>query len=222
MAWADVKWAVDPAQVKAAGSLNAWAVLVRLANHKNGATGLCCPSIATLAAGTHLSVSSVQRALRELEARGLIEIEHQKEKRKGKSCHYRLINGVGQSDRSRSVTVTDQVGHSDLGGRSHRPPNLRNINREGNQAPLSKADLVNLVRSLSSNSSEARARAPDEVTQAVVATFGSWRSAGQQPTREFNFIGGALHQNYLSAIQAREPEAAGPHLDAYHDRRIEQ
>lgn len=52
---------------------NGWAVLMALAGHHNDETELCCPSQTTLAARTNLSVDTVGRAVKDLEAEGLIK-----------------------------------------------------------------------------------------------------------------------------------------------------
>lgn len=211
MSWADVKWAVG--QSVAAGSLNAWAVLIALADRRNGKTGLCCPSINTLAKDTHLSPRSVRRALKDLRERHLIEVEID-----GRSNRYELRNEVtltsinsaecGHTDPNQGGdcghTVTDW-GHTVHEMGSQWPPNLRNITKGSNQAPLSQNELLSLVRTLSTNSGSASSRCSAEVTQAVKDTFGSWRKAGEQNPREFNFIGRTLHENYLAAF--RRPPA---------------
>lgn len=64
MAWAWRQENLDPTEKL---------VLLALADHHNESTGMCCPSVETLAKRTNVSGRSVQRTISLLETRGLIE-----------------------------------------------------------------------------------------------------------------------------------------------------
>ena len=105
-------------------------VLLVLSNHHNQDTGRCDPSIARIASQTNLAVSSVRRALRELEREKAIATVHRRQRTglgvRNLRNRYRLIS---------SVTVTDGVV-------SHRPPKQEIYKNSG----MSQFDdLVNLV-----------------------------------------------------------------------------
>jgi hypothetical protein len=70
-----------------------WAVLMALAGHHNDETNLCCPSQATLAARTNLSTDTVARAVKDLEAEGLIKRHARRRPDTGAriSDHYDLL-----------------------------------------------------------------------------------------------------------------------------------
>jgi DNA-binding MarR family transcriptional regulator len=62
-------------------------VLLALANHRNGDTGLCCPGVELLARETRLSHSATWRAIQRLEGGGHIEVERSK----GRGNRYRIV-----------------------------------------------------------------------------------------------------------------------------------
>ena len=75
--------------VEADVSGSAKSVMVCLLNYQNRKTGLCFPSIATIAEGSGLSVTSAKRALNELKSAGLISWEAKSTKySNAKTNHY--------------------------------------------------------------------------------------------------------------------------------------
>ena len=83
-------------------------VLLLLANRHNKDSGLCYPSIPRICAESALGRSTVIRAIKRLESRGLLTIE----KTFGKSNHYRLqtsITEIPVSERHPCQRVTPPV-----------------------------------------------------------------------------------------------------------------
>ena len=74
-------------------------VLLTLANHLNGETGLCCPGIDLLAAETRMSHSAVWRAVQRLEDAKHIEVV----RAKGRGNRYRIVG----YDRARENQARD-------------------------------------------------------------------------------------------------------------------
>lgn len=103
------RWTRAYAAARAHGGLTmaACAVLVRI-EYRDGQGAGAWESLAEIAAATGGSVRTVRRALRALEADGLITGE----RRPGKTTVYR-VRYPGHSDRGTPATVTAHPGHSD-------------------------------------------------------------------------------------------------------------
>ena len=83
-------------------------VLLSLANHLNGATGLCCPGIDLLAQETQLSHSGVWRAIQRLEKGKHIEVV----RAKGRGNRYRIVGydrAQGNQARDAPTSGLDQA-----------------------------------------------------------------------------------------------------------------
>lgn len=152
-------WAVDqklPVQQKM--------VLLMLADRTNKDTGLCIPSMDTLAKNCGMSKASVKRAIKALSELGFIAIHERFSDNVQLSHQYELlaeqteresnVMGVG-SHSTRGVGADSTVGGSDStrGVGSHSTPNLyKSFNQEFNQerdtppatrsAPAPSADLI--------------------------------------------------------------------------------
>lgn len=131
-------WALDEAPVTDARHV---LVLVALADHADDNGRGCWPSVTTIAARARCSVRTVHRALRELEAAGVIVrgdqslvAKFRKDKRpvvydlslsaRGASLAGRSVSGVS------SVTERgDKPGRSGVSPVSHKPSLNRSINR---------------------------------------------------------------------------------------------
>lgn len=85
-------------------------VLLMLASHHNGHTGQCNPSHKRLAEECDMSVSTVKRALIELEAGGFLKIRNKTKDKIKQSNDYKLLIGDG-------VKLTYGVGSNCTGGR---------------------------------------------------------------------------------------------------------
>ena len=83
-------------------------VLLTLANHLNGETGLCCPGIDLLAAETRMSHSAVWRAVQRLEDAKHIEVV----RAKGRGNRYRIVGydrAQGNQARDAPTSGLDQA-----------------------------------------------------------------------------------------------------------------
>lgn len=130
------------------------AVLLVIAAHADPDGSNAYPSTARLAEETGLSQRTVRRALRTLEGLGELVVE---EPGRGHTANrYRVLmpmstvvnkavdnpKEIGQSDlapRLRSVTVTGQIGQSDLLDRSECPPTVPNRPLPGGTRPTSSS-----------------------------------------------------------------------------------
>jgi len=65
-------------------------LLLTLADHANGKTGLCCPGQETLADDTGLTSRHIRDLTQGLEERGLISVQ-----KIGRTCHYKLVRANG-------------------------------------------------------------------------------------------------------------------------------
>lgn len=106
-------WLVESSAI----SLHDYAVLIVLMKHARS-TGQCHPGFATIAAQARVSRDTVMRALRSLEARGLISIERRRVGTKNLPNRYTLHvepgRVVADSDHLASSATTHGVGaHSD-------------------------------------------------------------------------------------------------------------
>ena len=105
-----------------AGSAQAKCLLMILANHTNQDSGLCNPSLATLAASCEMSVTSVKKSLRELEKRGLIR---RISGSRTVSNRYELaLSGVGRDAPNLGRDATKGRAPDALGVGRHAPTNL--------------------------------------------------------------------------------------------------
>ena len=142
-------------------------VLIALANRVNSDTGLCCPSLKTVAKETCLAKSSVIRALHELEQAGYIQrVQRQRENGSHTSTEYRF------PQLTPSARVTPPLSHS---GTTPSPtvtppePELRT----GSKEPLAAAPRVphNAVSGFSPKAKPSKDQR-DEVWDALTDIFG--------------------------------------------------
>lgn len=83
-------------------------VAIALYSHQNRETGLCYPSVRTLAEECSSSPTTIQKALKELKDRGFIEWEQKRIKfRREKSNHYKLLFVELEETDTAAVTTTD-------------------------------------------------------------------------------------------------------------------
>jgi len=102
------------------GRVNDKMVLVMLANHHNGITGLCNPSLKTLAESSCISRDSVIRSIRNLEKMGLVTVERRRIESINLPNNYRL-NVVADSGHGGSTQRLGVVAHSNQGSSSVQP-----------------------------------------------------------------------------------------------------
>lgn len=96
-------------------------VLIVLADAHNGHSGECFPSIARISETTGFSESTVKYAIRDLEAKGLVERQTQHDpngRTRGVNYLLSIPQGRGHEQTPRGH-LTDGEGSSDEGGRSH-------------------------------------------------------------------------------------------------------
>lgn len=99
-------------------------VLIVLADAHNGHSGECFPSIARISETTGFSESTVKYAIRDLEAKGLVERQTQHDpngRTRGVNYLLSIPHGRGQEQTPRGH-LTAGEGSSDEGGRSHLTP----------------------------------------------------------------------------------------------------
>jgi DNA-binding transcriptional MocR family regulator len=109
MAWAAAQRTGSPSQKL---------VLIMLASHQNGHTGQCNPSHKRLADECNMSVSTVKRALSELEEGGFLKIKNKTKNKIKQSNDYKLLihnevnlnQGVGSNCTEGRVKLSYGVG----------------------------------------------------------------------------------------------------------------
>ena len=133
---------------------NGFAVLMALAGHHNEETDLCFPSQATLSARTKLSTDTVGRAIKELEAEGLIKRHVRRDPATGAriSDRYDLLFAsprqlalllINQADESEREALTRKMGGSDLASLALGQPNPHTA---GGSKPDASPDLTRTQR----------------------------------------------------------------------------
>lgn len=99
-----------------------WAVAMALSNHMDNTTGKCYPGMGTLAGETRLSLSSVKKAIKGLEKKGLLE---HKSRRKSARLHDSNIYtalGVGRTAPEGMAQGDQIVGRQASSVSSETPP----------------------------------------------------------------------------------------------------
>ena len=118
-------------------------VLLSLADHHNGGTGLCIPGQRSIADQTSLSVRTVQRCLQQLESRGLIERRARfRPEGRGRTSDTYILQGdilsgrSDQGDKSATTKATSQDDQSDAIGVAEPEGNRKKNHIEKRQTSM--------------------------------------------------------------------------------------
>lgn len=103
-----------------------------LADYASNKSGLCWPSMRTLAAGIGRSPRTIQRHVHQLHALGLVQLVHRRRSRRGRfsSYLYRVVAVAGMAASKKSSTT----GH---GRRAANGPPIFPGTKQGNNSPCS-------------------------------------------------------------------------------------
>lgn len=181
-----VAWAMQ----QTTGSASRKAVLIALADHENGQTGKCCPTMETMAERLEMGERTVRRALVELEGAGFI-IRSRSRRQDGSLgvYHYEFrsesTSPPATAAGERPVTVTGTTGQSGRSRGTGSEPETT-FEPEEQEAPTESTGLV--LGGTRRTWKVAGKRVTDEEYNAAATILNGWNALADQRLRSTDWL----------------------------------